>query len=837
MSKIELLAPAGSLEALYAAAENGADAVYFGGQMFNARQNAANFTIEEMNEAVSYLHKKGSRSLLTLNTLIGNHEILDLLDYIYEVAACGVDGVIVQDLGVVEILKETLPELSLHASTQMAVHNWQGVKYLEDLGFKRAVLARECSLAEIRKIRESCEIELETFVHGALCVGFSGRCLFSSFIGGRSGNRGLCAQPCRLPYTLLKNGEEVANNGKYLLSPKDLNLIEKLPDLIRAGVNSLKIEGRMKRPEYVATVVGAYRRAIDGYYADNFRVSAQDKADLRQIFNRDFTTGYYYSKQGREMMSYERPDNRGVSLGEVVADDKKRKNVKLSTDLANGDGYLAILPNKNQESGKVQEMRIGAKKAEAAKKGDLAYWEAVKTLPVGSKLYLTAKQSLLAKAQESYKNAGKNTAEELKNVDFYFTAHLGEPLKLMAIAQDGNYAERESEFLAVAAQKHPSDKESVKKQLARLGGSGYALGELEITIDEGLMLPASELNKLRREVLEEIDAQSIALEKEFFAEDYTKEDYLAEAEDFLATIPPQVLGYTTSKISVEVSDLAALKAAADAGADVLIAKWHNFRGKIGFTAEDIQAAVAYAHENKKQVWLSFANLHQGAESEVLKKRMIIAKESGADGVYAADLGGLYLAKEIGIENIAVDYLFNVYNDPAVKFFMDEGVDRVCLSPEMNLQEIGEMSYLGNVPLECIIHGNFPLMMSNYCAIGAIAGKSAQVPCDSASCAKAAYALKDRMNAEFPLLCDENCRMYIYNSKTLNTYKRFAQIAALEMDYLRIMADFQSAEWISAVVNGYKNALTALEKKENMPKTTDEALSDEEATYGHFYRGV
>lgn len=288
MSKIELLAPAGSLEALYAAAENGADAVYFGGQMFNARQNAANFTIEEMNEAVSYLHKKGSRALLTLNTLVGNHEILDLLDYIYEVAACGVDGVIVQDLGVVEILKETLPELSLHASTQMAVHNWQGVKYLEDLGFKRAVLARECSLAEIRKIRESCEIELETFVHGALCVGFSGRCLFSSFIGGRSGNRGLCAQPCRLPYTLLKNGEEVANNGKYLLSPKDLNMIEKLPDLIRAGVNSLKIEGRMKRPEYVATVVGAYRRAIDGYYADNFRVSAQDKADLRQIFNLRF---------------------------------------------------------------------------------------------------------------------------------------------------------------------------------------------------------------------------------------------------------------------------------------------------------------------------------------------------------------------------------------------------------------------------------------------------------------------------------------------------------------------------------------------------------------------
>lgn len=836
MSKIELLAPAGTMEALKAAVENGADSVYFGGQSFNARQNAANFTLEEMSESVNYLHKKNCKALLTLNTLIANHEVLDLLDYIYDVAAIGIDGVIVQDLGIVQLLRETLPELPLHASTQMAVHNLVGVQYLADLGFKRAVLARECSLAEIKNIKSSTDIEIETFVHGAMCVGFSGRCLLSSFLGGRSGNRGVCAQPCRLPYTLMKNGENINHDGKYLLSPKDLNMIEKLPDLIHSGIDSLKIEGRMKRPEYVATVVSAYRKAIDSFYADNFRVSSQDKADLRQIFNREFTTGYYYSKQGREMMSYERPDNRGVLAGSIITD-KQKKWVKLTTDLANGDGYLAVLPNKNQESGKVQNLSVNGKRAEQAKKGDMVIWDEAKALPVGSMIYRTSKKALLEKAQASY-NLSKETQEELKDVDFYFTAHLNEPLRLMAIAADGTYAEKSSEFLAAKAEKHPSDRESVKKQLSRLGGSGYTLGELEITIDEGLMLPASELNKLRREALEELDAQAESMDEAFFADDYTKEDYLAEAEDFLATIPPQVFGYTKTKISVEVSDLAALKTACDAGADALIAKWHNFRGKSGFSADDIFTAVNYCHESKKELWVAFTNLHQGKESDILQKRLAIAKEAKVDGVYVADLGGFYLAKKLEIENIAIDYAMNTYNDLAISFFLDERASRVCLSPEMNLAEIKDMSYLGNVPLECIVHGNFPLMMSNYCLLGAVAADSAQIPCREISCQKGSYTLKDRMNCEFPILTDENCRMYIYNSKTLNMYKRLGDIFDANIDYLRIMADFQDEQWISEVVTNYKNALNLLEQKEKLPKTESKYLSDSSnSTFGHFYRGV
>ena len=263
--KIELLAPAGSLAALKAAVENGADAVYIGGPMFSARQKAENFTYEQMKAGIQYAHQRGCKVHVALNTIVSNEEIGALVEYGYQLAELGVDAVIVQDLGVAHLLQETLPQLPLHASTQMAIHNVPGVQYLEEHGFERVVLARETSLDAIRQIKAETDIELEVFVHGALCVAYSGQCLLSSMIGGRSGNRGLCAQPCRMQYQLMdESGKEYQSvDGQYLLSTRDLNMIHHLPDLIQAGVTSLKIEGRMKRPEYVATVVRQYRDAID----------------------------------------------------------------------------------------------------------------------------------------------------------------------------------------------------------------------------------------------------------------------------------------------------------------------------------------------------------------------------------------------------------------------------------------------------------------------------------------------------------------------------------------------------------------------------------------------
>ena len=833
MSKIELLAPAGSMEALQAAVENGADAVYFGGQAFNARQNAANFTLEEINESLSYLHSKNRKGFITLNTLISNHEIVDLLEYVYDIAQAGVDGVIVQDLGVLQLLRETLPELPIHASTQMAVHNLAGVKYLQDLGLKRVVLAREMSLAEIKEITSQCDVEIETFVHGALCVSYSGRCLMSSFLGGRSGNRGVCAQPCRLPYTLMMNNQEVQAEGKHLLSPKDLNMIDHIPKLIQSGIASLKIEGRMKRPEYVATVVRCYRNAIDSFYQGQFQVPKKDHDDLWQIFNRQFTTGYYFNKPAKDLMSYEKPDNRGVLCGEAIGYKAKSVSVKLTSPIAEEDGYLFITPQGKEQAGVVHNLKITK-----ADKYWHATFDAAENIPPKSKLYRTSSQELLKKAKESYQIITKEQKHE--PVDFYFTAKLDQPLKLIAVTADGRYGEKESEYHAQKAINRAATIESVRQQLDRLGGSGYELGQTEIIIDEGLMLPASEINKLRREVLEELSAQAEdeeIVEESFFDEDYSKEDFFEEAEDFLQTIPPQVLGYTDTKLTVEVSDFNALKAAVQAGADCLIAKWHSLRQLPTFSDDEIKQAIDLCHEQKKEIWLSFNPIWVNDEEKSLHQKMISARDYGADGVYVADLGALYLAKEAGIENIAIDYAFNTYNDLAINFFLNENVTRIALSPEMNLEEISKLTYLGNIPVEILIHGNFPLMVSNYCAIGAVKDKANKVPC-SFACLKGDFKLKDRMNFQFPLLTDDHCRMYIYNSKNLNIYKRLDEIMELSPDYLRIIACGEKEDWIAEVVGAYRAAIDALAKQGKLPQCLSSLINDtQNSTFGHFYRGV
>ena len=328
---IELLAPAGSIEALKAAVESGADAVYLSGQMFGARAYANNFDEQGLKEAIEFAHLRNVKIHVTVNTLVDNAEIPELVEYLRYLYEVGADAILVQDFGVAKIAHEIVPDLPMHASTQMTVNNLAGVLALQELGFSRVVLSREVTLKDIRHICRNCNVEIEVFAHGALCVCYSGQCLMSSMIGGRSGNRGRCAQPCRLPYSLVdKNGQNVLKDaGQYLLSPRDMNTIEL--DLIEAGVASLKLEGRMKKPEYVAVVVNSYRQKIDAFYQKTDLVEDVQK-NLSQIFNRDFTTAYLEKKQGKFMMSDKRPNNRGRLIGRVVRyDDKLRRAIiKLS---------------------------------------------------------------------------------------------------------------------------------------------------------------------------------------------------------------------------------------------------------------------------------------------------------------------------------------------------------------------------------------------------------------------------------------------------------------------------------------------------------------------------
>ena len=342
--EIELLAPVGSMESLFAAVQNGANAVYLGGKLFNARHSATNFDSDELKEAIKYAHLNDVRVYITVNILIDDKEIEDTLDYIRFLYKIDVDAIIVQDIGLASLARELLPDLPILGSTQMTINNLYGAKHLERMGFTRVILARETPIREIRNIKANTNIELESFVHGALCVSYSGQCLMSSMIGGRSGNRGRCAQPCRMLYSIVDKEDNLVHDWdkRYVLSPKDLNTIEHLDEIIDSGITSLKIEGRMKRPEYVATIVSNYRKVLDKSLDV---LSDDDKKDITQIFNREFTKGIILDDFGKRFISFDRPDNRGAVLGYVSRVDKYKVYIMLQEDVEKGDGIELSLKN------------------------------------------------------------------------------------------------------------------------------------------------------------------------------------------------------------------------------------------------------------------------------------------------------------------------------------------------------------------------------------------------------------------------------------------------------------------------------------------------------------
>ena len=782
MNKIELLAPAGSLDALKAAVENGADAVYIGGEQFSARQKADNFTREQMEEGIAYAHARGCKVHVAVNTLISNEEIGNLIAYAYQLAELGVDAVIVQDLGAAHILRESLPQLALHASTQMAVHNTPGVQFLENQGFERVVLARETSLESIKAIKEQTDAELEVFVHGALCVAYSGQCLLSSMIGGRSGNRGLCAQPCRMPYQLVgADGSEYESaDGPYLLSTRDLNMLHHLPDLIASGVSSLKIEGRMKRPEYVATVVRHYRQAIDACYR---------------------RTGFDKKLADKELLLYN-------SRGEEIA-------------------------------GKVREMSIKGKAIETGYPGQIVMLSVSGNAAGAKQFYRTADVQLLKQAEQSF---ARPSQPEKQVVHFKVELHEGQPISMLAWDDAGHQQYGESEYLVEQAKNRPSDYDSVYKQLDRLGNTAFALGDVVTEIDDGVIAPASELNQLRRVVIE-------ALEEQLKDNDAEKEqlcsydEYIEDVGDLLDRIPPQVMAYgLQQKLAVTVGSAEGVTSAADSGADIIYFNATALRREKVVAKEGYPALLQYCHDRRAQLFWTCSPIENDKQLAQMKPLMQAAKDAGFDGVMAGNLGLLQVAREMGWVTIVADYQMNIFNDVTLQYLSEQEISRAVLSPELSLEQISEFSYLGNLPLELIVHGNLPLMVSEQCVCGSVlGGRTAEQKC-SMPCMKQLYYLKDRMDVHFPLYMDQNCRMHVFNSKTLNLYKRLDECLKTGADILRIEAREQDAQWIGEVTAIYKKAIdeynrtgafvTSLADLEQL-----DDLAPEGSTYGHYFRGV
>ena len=842
---LELLAPAGSYEAFKAAVENGADAVYLGGKSFSARASAANFEIEELQKAVRYAHERQVKVYVTVNILIADQEFQELMNYLYALHEIGVDAVILQDVGVAELIHTILPEMETHASTQMTVNTSWGVQHLESLGFSRVVLARETSATEMQEIAEKTPLDLEVFVHGALCIGYSGQCLMSSFIGGRSGNRGTCAQPCRMTYQLVNEGKEnllvQKNTGEHLLSPRDLNLAEELAELKQVGVHSLKVEGRMKRPEYVATVIRLYRQAIDrlGDRREGSAVTplltTGEHQELLQVFNREFTSGYLRQNLGAELMSYSRPNNRGTRLGRVARLDAGRLSLKLEAALHPGDG-IEFWTGRGREGVTVGLIWKDQTEVIEGLPGETVQIEFSGIAQPGDRVFKTNDALLMEKARLSFQEG----REQRKNpLNLRLSGQLGEKLRLEVIDSDRS-ATVYSTNPAQKALKRPLTWDYAFQQLGRLGTTPFWLDKLELEIDEGIMLPVSDLNEMRRLVVEELlqDSPRQMLDRQTYRQRVERWKH-RQAEERAGL---QTNESVIPQVSVAVSDPETLQAAIQAGAKRVLIGGEHWRSRRGFTLEEIRNSFERCRKQGIDcVWRLPRILNQDQSKQLLAALRKAKEWVEKPKVMVANLGELEILKGIDPDwEFEVDYSLNVFNEASLAHFLRLGAKKVTLSPELHHEQLAPLAKWPGV--EVISFGDLEMMVSEYCPVGATLGGKNGEHC-AGPCVKEPHYLRDRMRYDFPVETDQECRMHLFNVKILNLYEELAQIRRMGVSTVRLQLTRQSPSQVRQIVRLFSEAWDTLQGGKRGAVTSDEGMNElaalfpEGFTKGHFFRGV
>ncbi|MDI9395549.1 MAG: DUF3656 domain-containing protein [Euryarchaeota archaeon] len=866
-AKPELLAPAGGMEALIAAVENGADAVYLGARAFSARGYASNFSEEELEKAIDYAHLRGVKIYVTVNTLLKEGEMESAFILLSRLRDMGVDAIIIQDLGLISLSRKYLPDLLLHASTQMTLHNSEGVRFVKELGIERAVLSREVSLEDIRKIKERNTVETEVFIHGALCISYSGQCLLSSLIGGRSGNRGYCAQPCRKKYRLYCEGKQVKTSGSYLLSPKDLNTTSCLGSIIEAGVESFKIEGRMKRPEYVAGVVRIYRRLIDRYMKDpaRYSVSKEEEETLTQLFNRGFTSGYFFENPHGKLMSRENPHNRGVPAGTVISYDRRKKQlrVKLSNSLRLGDGIMVenaeALP---EDKGKIiSSMYTEKGPVYSAGKGEIVEIPFDSRTASGSTVYRTHDKKLM----DSLKKESESGALKTK-ILISLTASIipGKPARLEVKDSDSNLVTVESEYLVEKAEKLPTSKAQIEKQLTKLGKTLFEASELKIITEGDIFIPVGQLNDLRTKAVSQLEKLRISKWKreplenlQFPLTGEKKAEEIKETgktrgfeekgntDEITDEVKPQNLP-ENPLLSLSVYSLEGLEGALAGGADCvyfgegLFRKPKTDEKERSFNGEEIsgrgldsvfESAALKTKAEGKKIYFNTPKIIKDSEIKHVEEILLRAEKFGADGVLVSNLGTFKLAKEKGMPCIA-DSPLNIYNGYTLALILENGAEIAVLSPELTLKELKELASYG--PAECIVHGRLELMESEHCLAGGILGKGGK-QC-SAPCSSGNFKLVDEKNYEFPLLMDYQCRTHLLNSRSLCMLEYVPSLIESGVSSLRIETlGMDGAEEIKRITEKYRKAIDAYYKPGGRAKEKCELGKG--FTTGHYFRGV
>jgi len=836
----ELLAPAGDWECAKAAVENGADAIYFGLEKFNARMRANNFTVGDLPKLMEFLHRRGVKGYVTFNTLVFENELADATEYLRAIIAAGVDAAIVQDIGICRLIRSLSPDFPIHGSTQMTITSAAGVEFARDLGCNLVVLARECSIKEIEMIRRGPKVEgrepastsvlpstldsglstlpLEVFVHGALCVAYSGQCLTSESLGGRSANRGECAQACRMPYELVSDGQTVPLGDKrYLLSPQDLSGLEVLPELVHAGVTSLKIEGRLKTPEYVANITRVYRAALDALVEGReSRAEGQSASesgaqpstldprryDLEMAFSRGLFTGWFDGIDNQKLVHARFGKKRGVFLGEVTRVADENVALKLVSPLKPGDGVVfdAGTPDQDEEGGRVYQVTPrGAETWLGFGHGDVNF----RRVHVGDKLWKTNDPELDRRLRQSF---------EGDKIRFQRPLHLevhglvGKPFTVIARDDEGHMAQLDSAVPLVAAEKQPLTTERLREQLGRLGGTPFKLGELQNHLAGEVMLPVSELNCLRREIVAELEKQRATPKRwKLNAGSSRRAEAQTENQNSKQSL---VTSAATSELIVLVRNLAQLDAALQCGIQTIycefedpkkyreaVTTFHTARGCVS------PSSILNPPSSQPSLYVAPPRIFKSGEEWTLEQ----VRSCNADGYLVRNYEHLkFFAKDRRVG----DFSLNVANHLTADYFKNQfGLERVTASYDLNVQQLDAL-LTGTPPewFEITIHQHMPMFHMEHCVFCAFLSKGKDYRDCGRPCDKHDVRLRDRTGAQHPLKADVGCRNTVFNSQAQTGAEFVERMLALGVRHFRIEFLNETPTEVTQTITKYRQLL-------------------------------
>jgi len=827
----ELLAPAGTLDAVRAAVANGANAVYLGASMYNARDEGAQLSLDELEQACAIAHARGVRVYLTFNVLIKPHELAEAMRYLGECVDRGIDAAIVQDLGVVRLIQRVYPQLEVHGSTQMTIHDVAGARVMQRLGVERVVLARENTLEDIRAIRtEVPDLSLETFVHGALCISYSGQCFMSGMISERSANRGSCAQSCRKDYTLNDEITGATLDRGYLISTKDLAAHDHLEAIADLGVGCLKVEGRKKKPEYVATVTKAYRGWLDAIArGERGQAPSPDAVEpLVQIFSRGNTGGMYGGRQGRDYITRTQPDNRGLPLGVVVGQDGQDLIVEVSRALAVGDGIGFEAPEEGAAAtlgGTVQDVRTVSTRAGLFRQAvQVRSGPRVVRVAEGWRVVRTSDATLLAAAQSSYAAVPLPTRVGLSRVDVRCFGHAGGPLKTVWQCGEHEVTVRGDVPLA-PANKRALDMTQLREQFGRLGETPFKLGRVDITgLAPGLFLPVSELNAVRQQATEQLLEQRSWV---VMSEQAVRDAQIIEQITLSATMSdrePEPLA-----LRAIVYDLDGARAAAAGGATEVV-----LDPFLRHPTPPVTRVLALRDELAAQgvgLRLRTPTIVRPEERKRLDKWLALGLP-----VLTGHVGLVAELAESGVDVVA-DYATNVFNQHTAAFLFELGARRLTASIELTTAEMLDVvSPWQGRGFDVLVYGRTEGMTIEHCVLSAAFEREPTTCRDLCVQKHTNVSLTDPAGYTFAVATDSACRNRLLHSRPIDGSEHLPTLYAQGVRGYHLLFNVPG-DPIEAIVRGYRQQLDALAAGEKADGMVVRTLLNGEFTRGHFARAV